>query len=204
MLASRDTSKVSQLCELWRMDVLQLADEDWEEGIQQYLPLAISARDRFIQLKFLHCAYYSPTRLARIYPDRMARCPRCSSDSADFFHVVWSCPGVVEFWKNILTDINSIGKMKVPYSPIPLLLGICDFLEVSWGKKLFIFYTTLYARKAILLQWNHSQPPTRQLWQSLVNKALPLYKMMYMGRNCPKKFGKIWAAWVKAKHLTID
>lgn len=204
LLVTQDTSKVSQLCERWRVDVPELSDGDWEEGIQQYLPLTISARDRFMQLKFIHRAYYSPIRLARIYPDRIARCPRCGSGEADFFHVVWSCPGVVEFWKNILDDINSIGGLQVPYSPIPLLLGICDFLEVTWGKKLFIFYTTLYARKAILLQWNQSQPPTKQLWQSLVNKALPLYKMTYMGRNCPKKFEKIWAAWVKAKHLTIE
>lgn len=92
----------------------------------------------------------------------------------------------------------------IPYSPIPLLLGISDFLEVSWGKKLFIFYTTLYARKTILMQWNQPQPPTKQLRQSLVNVALPLYKLTYLGRNCPKKLDKIWAAWVKAKPLTIE
>lgn len=155
-------------------------------------------------MKFLHRAYYSPARLAKIYPDRTADCPKCGLDSADFFHLVWSCPGVVEFWEIVLTDINAIGKLTVPYSLIPLLLGICDFMEISWGKKLFVFYTTFYTRKAILLQWNQPLPPTKQLWQSLVNAALSLYKLMYLGRNCPKKFGKIWAAWVKAKHLTIE
>lgn len=52
----------------WSVNVPSLADDDWEEGVQQYIPLMISARDRYIQLKFLHRAYYTAHRLARIYP----------------------------------------------------------------------------------------------------------------------------------------
>lgn len=109
-----------------------------------------------------------------------------------------------EFWRVILDDINSIGKIKVQFSPIPLLLGICDFLEAPQGKNLFVFYASFYARKATLLHWNQTQLPTKQHWLSLVNAALPLYKLTYLGRNCPKKFNKIWTAWVKARHLTLE
>lgn len=47
VLAELDTSKVSQLFSVWQADIPTLANDDWEEGIQQYLPLVISARDRF-------------------------------------------------------------------------------------------------------------------------------------------------------------
>lgn len=53
MLAVLDTSRVSQLFTLWQRDIPDLADDGWEEGIQQYLPLTISARGRLIQLKFM-------------------------------------------------------------------------------------------------------------------------------------------------------
>lgn len=53
VLAGLDASKISQLFSVWQADIPTLAD-DWEEGIQQYLPLMISARDRFTQLNFLH------------------------------------------------------------------------------------------------------------------------------------------------------
>lgn len=56
------------------------------------------------------------------------------------------------FWKEVVGVINSIGKLRVPCDPIPLLLGICDTLEVPQSKKLFVFYAAFYARKAILLQ----------------------------------------------------
>lgn len=202
-LALLDTSRVSQLLTTWQHDIPDLTEDDWEEGVQQYLTLTISSKDRFSQLKFLHRAYYSPSRLAKIYTDRTATCPRCGSDDADFYHTVWSCPRIVVFWKLVLDDINSVGRIRVPYSPLPLLLGMCGSLEAPRRKKLFVFYTAMYARKAILLNWNQPQPPTKQLWLSLINAALPLYKLTYMGRNCPKKFDAVWADWVEAKHLTI-
>lgn len=47
-------SQGSRLFNKWKLEVPSLTDDDWEEGIQQYIPLMISARDRYIQLKFLH------------------------------------------------------------------------------------------------------------------------------------------------------
>lgn len=81
VLAGLDTSKVSQL--------LSVTDGDWEEGLQPYLPLMISTRNRFIKLKFLHWAYCSPVRLSRFYTSREAICPKCSTDTGTFFHMVW-------------------------------------------------------------------------------------------------------------------
>lgn len=40
----------TKLFHKWKVDIPSLADDDWEEGIQQYIPLSISARDRYIQL----------------------------------------------------------------------------------------------------------------------------------------------------------
>lgn len=159
ILARLDTSKVSQLFSVWQSDILTLADSNWEEGIQQYIPLMVSTRDRLTQLKFIHRMYYSPDRLAKIYPDRRPTCHRCNAEVGTFFHVVWSCPQLRPFWTGVVEVINSIGRLRVPYDPIPLLLGICDTLEAPQSKKLFVFYAAFYARKAILMQWNRPLPP---------------------------------------------
>lgn len=78
-----DTFKVTKLFYVWQTDVPALAD-DWEEGIQQYLPLMISARDRYIQLKFMHRAHYTPECLAKIYPTRSSICPKCETEMGSF------------------------------------------------------------------------------------------------------------------------
>lgn len=38
-------------------------------------------------------------------------------------------------------------------------------------------------------------PPTMTLWEDTINNALPLYKMTYLNRKCPKKFDGIWLPW---------
>lgn len=47
-------------------------------------------------------------------------------------------------------------------------------------------------------------PRTVHQWRTLVNAALPLNKLSYMGRNCPKKFDEIWLAWVREGQLTLE
>lgn len=199
-----NTSVVTRLFLKWQADIPRLADDDWEGGIQQYLPLMTSVRDRFTQLRFIHHAYYSPECLAEIYPYRSPLCPKCTSERGSFFHVIWSCQHLQTFWKGVVTEINSIGKLKVPCDPFPLLLGIVDTLETTQAKKKFVFHTAFYARKTILLKWNDPVPPSLQQWRALVDAALSLYKLTYLGRNCPKKFEKIWAAWTRERNLALE
>lgn len=44
-------------------------------------------------------------------------------------------------------------------------------------------------------KWKLAAPP--------VDTVLPLYKLTYMTCKCPKKFDKIWGAWVKARPGTF-
>ena len=187
----------------WQRDLPALTSEDWSEGLQQYIPLMISAKERFIQLKFIHRVYYTPQRLAVIYHTSEDKCPRCGREVGNFIHMVWLCPKVQEFWRLVAAEIESIGGVAVGLNPLILLLGITDNLPTSTHKKLFIFYTAFYARKAILLQWKVADPPGLSAWRKLVNDTLPMYKLTYMGRNCPKKFDKVWGAWVVARRLTV-
>lgn len=61
----------------WKGDIPDLTDNDWEDCIGPYVTNMISARDRFIQLKFLHSVYYTPQRPATIYPLVRPLCTRC-------------------------------------------------------------------------------------------------------------------------------
>lgn len=91
----------------------------------------IFARDRFTQLRFFYRAYYSPEH-DKMYPDRCALCPKCTSVTGSFFHVICSCQRLQLIWKGVVADCNSIGKLQVPYDP--LLLGIYT-LEATQAKK---------------------------------------------------------------------
>lgn len=85
----------------WRSDVPDLDEEIWEETVSAYIPSMIASRDRFIQLKFLHRAYYTPQRLANIYPSPSPLCTRCALEKGSFFHMVWTCPSIRPYWQEV-------------------------------------------------------------------------------------------------------
>lgn len=95
-------------------------------------------------------------------------------------------------------NINSVGGLNVRVEPLFLLLGICDTVTTNTHKRLFIFYASFYARKAILTEWKQPGLPTVAQWRALIDSTLLLYKFTYMSSKCPKKIEKIWGAWIKS------
>lgn len=81
--------KPTRTFDKWREDIPALGEEEWEECVSTYIPAVIAAKDRFIQLKFLHRAYFTPHRMAKIYPHIDALCPRCRTEEGTFWHMVW-------------------------------------------------------------------------------------------------------------------
>lgn len=73
-------------------------------------------------------------------------------------------------------SINLAGKMKIIKDPLLLLLGTCDTIDTTHDKKRFVFFTAYYARYTILL-YKKSNPPTLQMWKTMVSLTLPLYKL---------------------------
>lgn len=61
LFVSRD-SRTDQLFQKWQRYLPKLTREDWDPGVQQYLPL-ILARDRLVQMKLVHLIYYTPPEI---------------------------------------------------------------------------------------------------------------------------------------------
>lgn len=76
----------------------------------------VSARDRLIQLKFMHMIYYIPAKQAKIYPATSVESLRCSQSPADFSHIFWHCSVVQEFWAAV---------EKITSVPVLMTLSTC-------------------------------------------------------------------------------
>lgn len=139
-LTCKDTSKMLPLFTKLQLDIPALTEEDWSEGLQQCISLMMSARNRFVQLMFLHRVYYTPHRLSIIYPGVEYTCPKCRQWVGTFFHVVWSCPVLQTYWCAVVADINGVMGLHLDIDPLVFLLGITDNLATTNHAKLFIFY----------------------------------------------------------------
>lgn len=98
----------------------------------------IAAKGRFIQLKFLHRAFYTPQRLASIYLSLL--CTRCALELGTFFHIVWSCPKLRLYWQ-VANTLGDIWGIDIPLEPLILLLSYLNGIEGDHYVKLCI---TLY------------------------------------------------------------
>lgn len=117
-----DTRSTHIFQHLW-WDVPELTEESWEDCVSTYVT---SAKDRFIQLTFLHRVHYTPQRLASIYPQSDRNCARCAVSTGTFIHMVWSCPVLMPFWKLVTHTLGQL--CNIPLHPEPLfnLLGYME------------------------------------------------------------------------------
>lgn len=129
-----------RLFNVWQQNVPALTEEDWTEGLQQCIPLMISARDRFVQLKFLHRVYYTPHRQSIIYTGMGDTCPKCRQSVGTFIHMVWSCSLLQTYWRAMVADINNLTGLHLDMDPLIFLLDITDNLATTEHTKLFEFY----------------------------------------------------------------
>lgn len=90
-------------------------------------------------------------------------------------------------------DVNQVAGTTLPLTSEVMLLNVLTDPMVRKYAKLFIIYSTYYARREILLKWKAEVPPTLTTWWNTLNNVLLLYKIMYINRNCPSKFVKIWS-----------
>lgn len=145
--------KTNRLMAKWQADIPSLGEEESEECLTTFIPSMIAARDRFVQLKFLHRAYYTPQRLANIYPGLSPSCNRCGVEVGSFFHTVWSCIKLCPYWTSVADILGNICGIKIPLNPLTMLLSHLDDIEGDRYIKLCLTYSLFYARREILLRW---------------------------------------------------
>lgn len=157
-----------------------------------------AAKDRFIQLKFLHRTYYTSHRMASIYPQLDLFCLRCRSEVETFWHMVGSCPKLQSYWEEVARTLSELSNAQIPLEPLVLLLSYLEEVEEERYVNLCITFSLIYARREIILKWKSVEPPTPDSWRKSVNSLLPLYRTTYESRQCPGKFDKVWIAWIDA------
>lgn len=188
------SSTLSSLLQKWLGDVPGLDDDDWMEIWDFPFSSLASARDKMVQYKILHRAYYTPHRLHRMSAAHSTSCWLCTHQPAEFFHIFWSCPIIQQYWQKVLTVMKSV--TQIPCDPRYCLLGLVEQLSVTVARRILINLLLFYARKVITMNWKKSSPHSIQCWRGLINASLPLYKATYANRGCPNKLNKVWACWL--------
>uniref|UniRef100_A0A8C1GVL0 Reverse transcriptase domain-containing protein n=1 Tax=Cyprinus carpio TaxID=7962 RepID=A0A8C1GVL0_CYPCA len=134
------SDKPLSLDRVWKQDLTSDNNNlDWHLIWQN---LSLSSRNpnhRMIHYNFIYRSYYTPRSLFRFEGLPSPNCTLCLQKSlGTFFHMVWECPGVVVFWKNVCSVLSTLLSQEIPYSPTLILLNDSSGLNLpAKSKRLF-------------------------------------------------------------------
>ena len=188
-------SMIEKIKANWENDLqIKFSDQFWGEALEAVNSSSSCARLSLIQFKVLHRTHYSRAKLAKIYPDTVEdKCNRCSLSPCDLAHMFWLCPKLVGFWEGFFKTISEIFQIQISPSPHIAIFGRPENIDTMNKIQLNITaFTSLIARRRILLQWRSSLPPSFKSWIGDVMSFLKLEKVKFSLRRSSDRFYSCW------------
>lgn len=75
-------------------------------------------------MKIFYRWYYTPVKLAHIFPTQSRKCWRQCTIYSHIFHILWECPLIAPFWRVISNFIQDLTNVSNVLSPQMALFGL--------------------------------------------------------------------------------
>lgn len=205
ILRTRSVARIIDKAKVrWEEDIGPIDDSDWEEIIENVKKTSSRLSERLTQLYVIHKSYLTPSRLVKFSPDQNPNCPRCSVSPCSFFHLIWECLDIQNYWTQIIKFLHDHMGSPLQLDPKMCLLGILPDVNMEKFLATFLYETLFCARKVIARHWMRANSPTIQAWIDEINKTLPYKRVLYSHRGCPAKYNKIWDRWLNSSETCVE
>ena len=141
----------------------------------------------------LNRVHLTKAKLARIYPNTDPTCDRCKHAPATLIHMFWTCSTLRTFWLAIFKSLSEVFSMVIDPHPLIALFGVRPG-DCIWPLNMHnvVAFTTLLARRQILLNWKSAKPPSHTRWIRDIMFHLKLEKIKFTLKGNKDKFNKVW------------
>lgn len=193
-LLNHDTSSITKVKAAWEGELgLELHDTWWDVALNKIHSSSTCARLTLIQFKVLYRVHFSKARLSQIFPTVTDSCDKCHTSPCNLTHMFYSCPLVFSFWRRYFDIISEILATTVTISPHIAIFGCPEDYDRFTSKQLDILsFTSLLARRHLLLHWKSTKAPSSAQWLRDVLSFLKLEKIKYSLKGDSNKFYSIW------------
>ena len=104
-------------------------------------------------------------------------CGKCEFSPANHCHMFWSCSKLESFWLYIFDTLSRAYGYVIAPNSLSAVFGIAPLTGAPKNLKQALAFTTLLARRLILLNWKLPIPPARSRWVTEVLHNLKLEKL---------------------------
>uniref|UniRef100_A0AAR2KLP1 Reverse transcriptase domain-containing protein n=1 Tax=Pygocentrus nattereri TaxID=42514 RepID=A0AAR2KLP1_PYGNA len=176
---------------------IQMEEGIWEQAVDGIRSTTSCARLGLIQFKVLYRAHFSKSRLSKLYPEVKDVCDRCYGSPCDLSHMFFLCPALKGFWTGYFTIMTTVLGVQVQPCALIAIFGVSDrSLALGTMQSGIIAFTSLLARRCLLLLWKSTKPPSISCWLRDVMLFLKLEKIRYTQRGCTDTFFQKWQPFI--------
>uniref|UniRef100_A0A8C6WLN3 Reverse transcriptase zinc-binding domain-containing protein n=1 Tax=Neogobius melanostomus TaxID=47308 RepID=A0A8C6WLN3_9GOBI len=177
----------------------QLSEVDWKRALSQINGTTSCCKLNLIQFKTVHRIYFTNSRLSKMYLNVKDECNRCHMSPANMTHMFWSCPHLKNYWAIIFNHLARALEITLTPSEDAAIFG--TFFNRNWEsytncERNTIAFSTLIARRRILLEWKSTNAPKASHWYKDLLLFLDLEKIKYDLRGQPSQFDTTWGAMI--------
>jgi len=189
ILAFSNHSNARLKCTWERELGIQIHEESWEQAIERIQYTTCSARLGLIQFKVLYRVHLPRSRLSELHSEVEDKCDKCHGSPCHLSHMFFFCPDLKGFWVGYFTIMSTVLGVNLQPCPLIAIFGIPDpSLALNSSQKDIIAFTSLLARRSLLLHWKLSKYPSISRWLKDIMFFLKLKKIIYTFRGCTVKF----------------
>ena len=94
-----------------------MPSEDWEEACAEAQTKTTNTRLKVLQYNWLMRTYVTPEKLNKYNGAIPDLCIRCGEEKGTFFHCIWKCNKVQQFWWEIKQALETILGIKFVLDP---------------------------------------------------------------------------------------
>lgn len=194
-MSSRATlDKNESLRLIWQKDLNDDIDQDlWLKIVSTMGWFTREVRGKLTHYKILHRFYYIPLRLFKMGVLENNLCWKCGNHEGTFIHVIWSCPVIQPFWRQIIRTIEKWLGTTVPESARLCLLGDRSCLpNVSKGAFALALTGFILAAKVILRHWKNPNGPAYEEWVKSMTDLASYELLVAKLQNRKEEHLKTW------------
>ncbi len=94
--------------------------------------------------------------------------------------MLWECPKLFKYWTKILKTLKDAFNIDIDTDPLLAIFGLTVDVNISVTVQKALAFTTLLARRLILLKWKHVSPPSFDTWICCSTNLLLIYNLLHL------------------------
>ena len=192
---SMNLNNTAQVKERWEIEINSNISHDmWEEICTEVHMVTNSNVWREFKWKVVMRFFRTPEITAKFSTTHSNKCWRnCGPHIGNQTHILWLCPKLEAFWKEVFETLNKIFDGNITMDPMVALLGLLPRGMEGRAKKYLLQILLATAIKCITVRWLKPDPPTHNMWTEKIKEIYQMEQITYSLRLQKHIFTKRWS-----------